>query len=429
MKLPADHPLRQVLNDEVHARPPPPLTVPCRISFLALTCDPDSRKAQRAHLSGLCERYGVAPPSDGASHFAADFGPFRLHWERHSEFARYMVVAEGAGEDPFASPAIAALPQDWVRELIGATLVATHVAILADTGAPLDPESVSRRYFKGNVLIGAPIVGEMGSALTDFRIHEDGFGRVVIHVRRMTPRQIGRSVQRLVEIDAYRMMALLAFPVARGLSAFMGQCEKELAAITAAMARLEGADEPALLSRLNKLEAEIQARHADNHFRFSAASAYFGLVEQRIEDLREGRFEGVQTFQEFTARRLVPAVSTVRSVARQLDGLSERVARATQSLSTRIAVTREGQSQALLEQMARRAKMQLRLQQTVEGLSLAAISYYVVGLVGYLAKGGKAAGMKIDPELLVAASIPVVVALLAYGLRKAKRHLDLDNDH
>ena len=67
--------------------------------------------------------------------------------------------------------------------------------------------------------------------------------------------------------------------------------------------------------------------------------------------------------------------------------MSERVARATQLLSTRVDIARSRQNQAVLEQMNRRTKLQLRLQQTVEGLSVAAITYYIVGLTGYAAKG------------------------------------------
>lgn len=428
--LPENHPLRQELNDEVHARPPPALVAPCRISFLALLSEPKSRKAERAHLAALCEKFGVAPPAASANHFKAEIltgqpGAITLLWERHTEFARYMVIAAGAADDPFAEPALSRLPPDWVAAIPGKLLVATHIAMLPDKGVPIDPDRLSVRHFSGNVLVGAHVSAEAGTAFADFRILPDGFSRLMVWNRSMTPRQAGRTVQRLIELDSYRMMTLLALPIARGLSPFLTQCERELAEITARMMDAPVEEEPRLLQRLTKLEAEIQSRHADNHFRFSAASAYHDLVERRIAELREGRLEGVQTFEEFTERRLVPAVNTCRSVAGQLDSLSERVARATQSLSTRTAITRERQNQALLETMARRAKMQLRLQQTVEGLSIAAISYYLVGLIGYGAKGAKAAGLPWEPDLVMALSIPFVVGFLAYGLQRIRARLKL----
>lgn len=432
MTLPANHALRAELNDEVHARPPPALTAPCRISYLALLSDPANRTAEREHLARLCSGLGIEPPAAGANHFKVEAKGFSLHWERHTEFARYMVIVPGAGpggtSEPFAEPALAAVSDNWVAALPGEVLVASTIAVLPDDGTPLDHEALSARHFAGNVLVGAPVASGSAQALADFRIREDGMSRMLLWNRSMTPRQTGRTVQRLVEIDSYRMMALLALPIARRLSPFLSQSERELAAVAAAMVDAPSRDEPGLLQRLTRLESEIQSRHADHHFRFSAAAAYHDLVDRRITELREGRFEGVQTFREFTERRMVPAVSTCRSVAGQLDALSERVGRATQALATRTAIAREAQNQALLETMARRAKMQLRLQQTVEGLSVAAISYYVVGLIGYLAKGAKGAGLKVDPDVVMAMSIPVVVGLLAYGLQKVRARLKIGGE-
>jgi uncharacterized membrane-anchored protein len=160
------------------------------------------------------------------------------------------------------------------------------------------------------------------------------------------------------------------------------------------------ADEPKLLDRLTLLHADVVREHTATQFRFSAARAYADLVALRISELREERIEGLQPFAEFTDRRLAPAMRTCEAVAKRLDTVSERVSRATQMLSTRVAISREKQNQELLESMDRRAKLQLRLQETVEGLSIAAITYYIVGLIGYLAKGaqgsGAAAGQRLD---------------------------------
>lgn len=431
MTLPDNHPLRVLLNDEVHARPPPALKAPCRISFLALVSEPKGRKTERAHLGTLCDRYGAAHPDPGANHFTLKIAPdaagptVTLLWERHTEFARYMVVRDDADGEAFSRQALDALPPDWVAAIPGKLIVSTEIAVLAGDGRPLDTDGIADRYFDGNVLVGAAVSEQAGAALADFRIRADGSSRVMVWNRAMTPRQTGRTVQRLLEIDSYRMMALMALPIARGLSPFLSQCERELSEITARMTDAPVEEEPQLLQRLTRLEAEIQSRHADNHFRFSAAAAYHDIVERRIAELRESRLPGVQAFGEFTERRLVPAVNTSKSVALQLESLSERVARATQSLSTRTAITRERQNQALLETMARRAKMQLRLQQTVEGLSVAAVSYYVVGLIGYGAKGLKALGSPLEPDLIMAISIPLVVAFLIYGLQRIRARLKL----
>jgi uncharacterized membrane-anchored protein len=235
----------------------------------------------------------------------------------------------------------------------------------------------------------------------------------------MTPTQAGRVLQRLFEIETYRILALLAFPLAKELAPFLAAREHDLSEIANALTGVAGeADEAALHERLTRLAAEIESREASNLFRFGAAAAYYDLVRRRIRELRETRIEGLQTFEEFTERRLAPAVATCAAVAGRQEALAERVARVTQLLSTRVEITRERQAFAVLASMNRRAQMQLRLQQTVEGLSVAAITYYVVGLVGYAAKAAKSVGVAVDPDIAMGVAVPVVAALVALGLRR-----------
>lgn len=419
MQLPSDHPLRIALNDEAHARPPEVLAAPLRLTFLALYSDASQREREWAHMCALARRFGVTPPPQ-ASHYSADLGSFRMTWERHSEFTRYMFIVAQASGEPFDVPALQAVPEDWLAELPGQLMVATHAALLPAPPGSEDPDALASRHFAGNVLVGASIGGGSATGLTDFRIR-DGFSRLLVLDHGMTTRQAGRMMQRLFEIDTYRLMALLALPVAQALTPWLTTAERELAQITAQLMESKEADEPVLLDRLTRLEAEIESRVSANHYRFTAATAYYELVQRRIGELREVRIQGLQTFQEFTERRLAPAMNTCRSVSARLESLSQRVARATQLLSTRVDVSRERQNQQVLASMNRRAEAQLRLQQTVEGLSAAAITYYVVGLVGYAAKGLAAAGWAVNVELAMALSIPVVALAALLGVRHVRK--------
>lgn len=421
MKLPPDYSQRIELNDELHARPPEPLEAPLRISYVALLLDPSRRADEWRHLCALATRFNAMPPPETANHFRADLGAFRLRWERHTEFSRYMFIVEALGPDAFPETALDKVPADWVSGLPGEVMVAAHAALVKAQDAQLDIDAVSGLYFAGNVPVGSSIGGGAAIALTDFRIHPDGFSRLLIEDHGLAPWQAGRTVQRLLEIETYTTMALLAFPVARSLAPFLARSERELAEITTALMRASAADESVMLDRLTQLEAEIESRGAENHFRFSAAAAYYALVQRRIEELRETRIQGLQTFAEFIARRLAPAISTCLAAATRQETLSGRVARATQLLSTRVDVTQARQNQELLQSMNRRAQLQLRLQETVEGLSVAAVTYYIVGLVGYLAKGLEPFGLGIRPDLAMAASIPIVVLLTALGVRRIRK--------
>ena len=422
--LAPDHPLRVSLAEEVHARPPEPLETPARATYVALIVEPADRVAEQAHLADLCQRHGVEPPPAGATHFNADLGALRVKWERHGEFSGFTMYARGLSSRPFAEPASSLLPAGWLAAWPGRTMVAAHAKLIAGGAEPPDADTLNL-HFGGNIVVGAVIGEGAGMAFTDFRLHADGFSRFLVCSRSFTPRQTGRMLQRLFEIEAYRMMALLAFPQARELSPRLGATESALAKLTDRIAG-GGSDDEAVLQELTRLAADVERNLSASQFRFAACRAYHELVTRRIAELREQRIPGIQTVEEFMARRLTPAVATVATVRQRMHALSERVAQTSALLSTRVDIARERQNQALLASMDRRAKLQLRLQQTVEGLSVAAIVYYVVGIVAYLAKAGKAAGLKLEPDLAVGVAIPVVALLVLWALRRARRALHRD---
>ena len=421
MTLPPEHHLRAELNYEVHARPPDALAAPLRVSYIAMLRGEGPKGAELAAMRTLALRFGVPPPSEGASHWSADLGAFRVRWELHTEFHRVMFIRDGLAEKPFAEPAITFVPADWVAALPGELVVAADLDMMREA-----EESLPQAIFGGNLMVGS-VIGGRGMAFTDFLISGNGFGKFLFVAGSMSPGLAGRNVQRLLEIDTYRMMALLALPVARALSPLLTRWEQELAEIASALTTASADDEPGLLNRLTGLASEIESQEAATRYRFSAAAAYYALVQRRIAELREERMEGLQTFQEFTERRLAPAMDTCQSTTARQEALSRRVLRVTQLLQTRVDITREAQNGAVLLSMNRRARQQLRLQQTVEGLSIAAITYYIVGLANYAAKGLEPV-LRINPEILTAAAIPVALLFVAWGLRRARQKLALRED-
>ncbi|MCH8488433.1 MAG: DUF3422 domain-containing protein [Oceanicaulis sp.] len=424
LTLPANHPRRAELSEEVHARPPQPLTAPLSASYMVLYTGPEEQAADRAAIAALAARFSAAEPSEGATHYSAHLGPVRVIWERHTEFTRYTFIRQSGDERaPFDNPPIAEAPADWLASLPGQVIFAAHVLMLntPDEGAAVD--ETAKRLFGDAELVGARIASGGAVALTSFRSHGDGFNRYLIRNRSLTPIQAGRLMRGLLEMDTYRMMALLGLPAARDLGRIMTAREQELAGITHEMADGINSDESGLLDRITRLQADIERRHSQHRYRFGASEAYYGIVQARIEELREQRLEGLQTFGEFVERRLAPAMSTVEAVSDRLESMSEHLARVTQLLSTRVALTQEQQSRLRLAAMARRAKLQLRLQLTMEGLSIAAITYYVVGLIAYFAKGSEVLGMPLDAAIITAAAVPVVALALIFGLRRVRGRL------
>jgi uncharacterized membrane-anchored protein len=427
----ADHRLRYPLTNELHARPFVELGAPGRALFLAIMPAEAAAErdpaADRAHLTDFIDRHGGAHPAPDANHHSADLGRFRLKWERHTEFVSYTLYEQGPTEVLFRGDLARQFPDEWLADAPGLVIAAAQVEVL-ETGnleraeAVLEdrlmPELSSESLTCSRVLDGNAL------ALGDFRIHEDGFSRFAVIVHGPAgPRRIGRVAQRLIEIETYRALAMLALPVARETGRRLNEIERALTALTAEVADAEGArSEQAVLRRLTELSAGIEALSAAAAFRFGAGGAYEAIVHQRIEMLREERLEGRQLFSEFMIRRFDPAMRTCHATERRLAELATRASRVAELLRTRVNVAVEAQNQQLLESMNRRAALQLRLQETVEGLSVVAISYYAVSLAGYLL-APLAEAAAIDKTAIAAAVVIPVVAVVWWSVRRMRKRL------
>jgi uncharacterized membrane-anchored protein len=426
------HAQRIPLAAEIHSRPFLRLEAPEAITHLAVyrPSESGSRSSHGGHqhalLAQLCTHFGVAAPNITANHFYHDFGRFRLKWECHTEFATYTFtqkIAPGPSPAaPFARMPLAHLPQSWILALHGRLMAAAHVVL--ERGAA-DPATV-QAVFEGSVPVGSRVM-QGGELWTDFAIQSDGFSRFVLRDVDMRAQQAGRLAQRVLEIETYRMMALLGLPVARTVAAALDDIEADLATLAEAM--VEGAGEHGLLEQITRLAARLEKLSLDNGYRFSAAKAYHRLVKARIEELREARIEGVQTVEEFMDRRLSPAMNTCEAVAARQEALGRRIANVNDLLRTRVSIVQEEQSRQILQSMDRRAAQQLRLQQAVEGLSVAAISYYVVGLLGYAGKAAKGLGLAVNPDVLTGALVPVVAGAVWLSLRRMHKRMHRRTPH
>ena len=422
MPLFDEHPLRQALNNELHARPPVTLETPEFVTYLAFLHANGSAGRESAHLGALAEQLGLPMPDTSSGHVLLDAGGFRLKWERHNEFTSYTFVRRIDTTDTVEENALLEVPASWRKEIPGELIVATHIELRSVN--EVSPATVLAQLSPtGMTTVASQVADGAGWVFTDFQI-ADGFSRFLLLDASLTPRQAGRTVQRLLEIETYRVMALLAFPVAKEVGRLLSRAEDELADLTDSMGSATSPeDERNVLGRLTRLAANVERSVARTTFRFGAAAAYHRLVKQRIDDLREVRLSGYPPVREFMERRLVPAVDTCATTARRQEDLSSRIARNSQLLRTRVDIELERQNQELLGQMNRRAKLQLRLQETVEGLSVVAITYYGSQLVQYLAKGAKDYIAPVTPEVATAVSIPIIAGLVALGLRRMHRQL------
>ena len=416
------HPWRAALYEELHSRPSPLVETPCTISHVAVQIGPEERGAEHGHLAALCARFDADPPADGADCFYQTFEGFELRWERHTEFSTYTFI-HGVSGDPLQQPsALTHIPGDWLQDMPGKATTALHLAFSCAEGA-LDPTEIDR-YFEKQALRGGVVRQGTAYLYSAFRLHSDGFGRIVLQSRDLTPMQAGRLVQRVLEVETYRLMALLALPVARQMTPEVTAMEGELARINQELAHPDGASDPrALLDELSSLAARVERHRSDTTYRFAATNAYYNLVNERIQELGEEKIPGLQPVKVFIERRLAPGIRTCNAVRDRLEGLSSRIAHASDLLRTRVELAIQGQNRELLASMNRRSEIQLRLQQAVEGISVVAITYYLMGLLGYIYEGIAWAGLHLNKKVGFAIAVPVVMLVVWRVIHRVKRRV------
>ncbi len=407
-----DHPLRYSLSNELHARPFPLLKAPCRAIFLAIkqpgAAESRDRSADRRHLIDLLDRYGAAHPQPDATHYFGKIGRFELKWEQHTEFVTYTVFIKGLSDRPFDPQDFEIFPEEWLEDAPGKRVTSALIRIEA-INDETDTLAKCEDWFVQESLALSRVVDSAATIAGDFRIDAAGHARFAIFVDPSSgKRRVGRITQRVCEIETYKSMSMLGLSRVRKMSGRLNEIEHSLTSLMADMTKQDSSAEETLRNLLT-LSAELESMSAQGSFRFGATGAYETIVNQRIKVLRETRIRGRQTFAEFMMRRYDPAMRTVQSAETRMKSMSERAIRAGDLLRTRVDVERSAQNQALLENMDRRADLQLRLQKTVEGLSVVAISYYAVSLVGYLLY--PVAGiLGISKGILLAvATIPVVL--------------------
>jgi uncharacterized membrane-anchored protein len=416
------HRLRATVLGEVHARPFTALSTPARVLHFAFDTMSDQAQADRNALVELCAKRGVQPPRPGDKHLHVSFGDTSLRWEQHSEFTTYTweLPSDPTGA-PFQPPASSlAAPMGLVPQP-GPVLVAIDLQLMNDEPDRID---VTRLFDRPSLAVAD---NSDGTALyaTDFLPDPDGFVHILVLDRGLGPERAGALVQRVIELETYRTLALLGLPKAQELAPSINRIEKRLAELTEELRSASAlADNRRLLDQLTALAAELEAGATGSLFRFGASRAYDEIVQTRLKIIGERKVGGLPTWSSFLARRMAPAIRTCATTEERQATLSRKLARAANLLRTRVDVELEQQNQELLKSMNARTRLQLRLQATVEGLSVAAISYYVVGLFGYLVKGAHDAGWPIEPSLATAAFVPIAVLAIWWTVRRIRsRHI------
>ena len=417
----AEHEDRAAVLAELHLRPFLQFTTPHRFQHFAFVID--SRDAAREHaaFSDLCRLLGAPPPAAEARFHSLQTGPWTLRWELHSEFASYDWSTGDAAASDLEQDNIA-LPASFSgHQPAGRLLVRIDLALIPRLENAEDIE----RPFERTSLAVVNAADGFARVASDFMPDASGTVRFLVEDLGLTPTRAGRLVQRVLELETYRTLALLGLPTARRAEPVVRHVEEELLRLSRAMSTASNtAANRILLNQLTAVSAELEAQIASTSYRFGATRAYAELVRGRLEVIRETEHGAYVSFSRFLRRRFSPAIATCNAVDGRQHTLAVRLAHAVDLLRTRIQSELEDQNRLLLASMNRRSRMQLRLQQTVEGLSIAAVTYYIVGLVGYIAKALKDGGIlpgPVTPEIVAGLSVPFVIFGVWWMLKRARK--------
>ncbi|GMO22627.1 DUF3422 domain-containing protein [Bradyrhizobium sp. TM233] len=419
------HPQRGAVLGEVHARPFTRLIAPVTVLRCAFLSQGEVAAADRQKFVAFCMSHGQAPPDAGTKHHQVTIDTTQLRWEQHSEFSTFTwILSSGTPARRFGE--IGDQSAALIRSLSqsGQLLVAVKLEV-EQTSAAL--ERAQELFERGSLAVAAVRSGPAVVA-SDFRADDQGFVRILVCNDGLSPGRLGALVQRVLEIETYRTLALLGLPAALELAPSVDHIGRRLVEV---LEEMQGAEDLKLnnhlLTELTALAASLERGAAGSLFRFGASRAYYEIVQARLAVIEGGEIAGYPTWSSFLARRMAPAMRTCATMEDRQADLSIKLARAADLLRTRVDVELEEQNRDLLRSMDERTRLQLRLQSTVEGLSVAAIGYYVVSLFGYLAKGAHDGGLHVEPSLATAIFVPVAVAVVWIVTRNIRRrHLKHD---
>lgn len=417
---PKDFPLDerwQAISEETLRRPPIPMNAPGHCVQLVFRTTNEEADRHHEHVRTLFAEWGVSLELDSFDQLIGETYSLVAKWERHTEFCSLAVFSR-AGQNKTDLGDWPPIPADWRKACPGTLIVALKIGI-EPKGRPAFHAGFVATQSGANKVVSSVNAGD-ATVEACYRPADDGYMHMLVRTEQGSPEHLGRLAQRLIEIETYRILALYAWPDVKAVGPELNRIETEVAAVTERLGDLGEGEDRDLIERLTTIARQIEQITGRTHFRFNAAIAYHDLVQRRLEDLREAPVEGEQRLSTFINRRLSPAVRTYNSILKRQTEMSGRASRATELLRSRLDVELAQQNQARLASMDHRTHMQYRLQQTVEGLSIFAISYYAIGIVSYLLTGLSSLIHGLDVHLWTGIAAPFVVVLVALGMWRVR---------
>lgn len=411
--FPPEHPDRRAIMAELHARPIDIIAGSARVRRLVFVVSPTPGAMDRIvdRFTRFLAANGVVPPDATARQFATTIGQRVVTWEFHTEFVTLTWRSDLTDRENWP-------PDIGIEVFSEAALIgAMRVDVMSDATIPerLLPQ------FALSSLCAVTVENGQAQVVTDFVEDADGYTRFEFAAGGLTPLRRSIVTRRLLEVDTYRTMALLALPLARRISPDLRAAETELTDLTERLPEATTTDGvQRALTALHALSVRSGQISERTGYRFAAAQAYGAILKARLTGLREAETAIGSTISRYLGNRVDPALATCAATEKRLGVLASKIERAIELLNVRIGLDLQIQNQTLLESLASTAQSQFRLQATVEGLSVIAISYYLLGILGY-ALAGPLERFEVDKALALSIAAPFAVLLVWLFVRTIRR--------
>jgi len=430
-------------KDELHARPYIKLGNNLRTFHFAYLIKENEEKKSWNYLDIFLRKINFQKlPNEVSKYWVAEGKDLTVRYECHTEFISLTLIYPNKIENKnkpklFDENFLNLLPMEFLKNFPGDHFLSTWIE-MAPSNFNFRPIDIEEFFYHDNFAgsnvaeDGANVFMSFKSDRTDFL--GSGFRRVFIQNKNLRTRRTGRLLQRIVELETYQVLSLLGLPQVRQETSNLSNLEKQITEITKSVSKtakknlnknsIAYPDYQKDLNELSYVVAKIEEIDSSSNYRLSATAAYYKLVEQRIQDLREERLESFQTNNEFLSRRLQPAIRTTEAFSRRLESLAIRAQRADNLVRTQIEMGVQIQNKNLLESMELRARAQLRLQETVESLSIVAITYYIVGLLSTLVDPINFNKFLISKTVFLALCVPIILILIWYVAKMVRKKIN-----
>lgn len=370
------HPSRKEILDEMHARPIVIVPTKTRVRRLVFFERPGEVRVYDVfvRLQNWCQHHGLSAPQNHMRQhsFTNDF--FEVTWEFHNEFVTITWVTASRPNDPEPGE-------------IGLEAVADLDLVCASRVDILDSEEVPEKLLPGfNLPSLCNVNVENGRAhiVSDFIEDSDGFVRFEFAAGALTPLRRSILTRRLLEIETYSKMALLGLPLVRSAGSELSGIEHEIGVVIRALPKTTSiTSAQTAMETLNHLSLRVAALADRLSYRIAASNAYGSVIEERLASLGERPSGTGSSISNFVINRVRPAIRTMLATEKRLDSATLKITRAVSMLDARNGLELEIQNSEILATILQTSKSQFRLQKTVEGLSTIAISYYLLGIIGY----------------------------------------------